>query len=102
MMDLELTTMPFIIVSVYIITHILKTFILKGDSQKKCLPPIAAIIGGGMGIALFVFIPESTAFTDIIDAATSGMASGLAAVGCNQVYKQFKKFQNTENSDESV
>ena len=102
MMDLELTTMPFIIMSVYILTEVLKTFVLKTDAQRKCLPVIAAILGGAIAIALFIFMPETTNFSDIINAVTDGMASGFAAVGCNQVYKQFKRFKTIEDSEEDI
>lgn len=102
MMDLELNTMPFIILTVYILTELLKTFVLKADTQRKGLPIIAAIMGGFIAIMLYIFMPETTNFSDIINAATDGMASGFAAVGCNQVYKQFKRFQTVEEEDNEI
>ena len=102
MMELDVATMPFIIFSVYIVTQILKTYVFKSDEQRKGLPIIAGIIGGMIGIILFIFMPETTNFSDIINAATDGMASGFAAVGCNQVYKQFKKFQNASDTEENI
>ena len=101
MMDLELTTMPFIIFTVYILTEVLKYFILTKDTQRKGLPIIAALMGAIIAIALYIFMPETTNFSDIINAATDGMASGFAAVGCNQVYKQFKRFQTVEETEDS-
>ena len=102
MMDLELNTMPFIIFTVYILTELLKTFVIKADTQRKGLPIIAAIMGGFIAIMLYIFMPETTNFSDIINAATDGMASGFAAVGCNQVYKQFKRFQTVEEEDNEI
>ena len=99
---LELTTMPFIILSVYVLVWILKNTILKTDELRKSLPPIAAILGGCIGVGLFLFIPSATVFENVVDAATTGMSSGLAAVGCNQVWKQFQKYKNVGSDSEAV
>lgn len=106
-MDLELATMPFIILTVYLIVWFLKKLVLKTDKQRQSLPPIAMIMGGTIAVLLFYFMPEAVDFANIIEALTNGMGSGLAAVGCNQVYKQFKKFRTVDiyeesNSDESI
>lgn len=102
-MQLELATMPFIILTVYLVVWFLKKLVLKTDKQRQSLPPIAMILGGSIAVALFYFMPETTDFANIIDAVTTGMGSGLAAVGCNQVYKQFQKFRTVDSySDESI
>lgn len=103
-MELELATMPFIILTVYLIVWFLKKLVLKTDKQRQALPPIAMILGGGIALALFFFMPETVEFENVIEAATTGMGSGLAAVGCNQVYKQWQKFRTVEDtsSDESI
>ena len=98
-MELELATMPFIIMSVYLLTWFLKRLVLKTDKQRQCLPPIAMIMGGVIAILLFFFMPETVSFENIIEAVTSGMSSGLAAVGCNQIYKQFNKFRTITDID---
>lgn len=90
-MELDLVTSPFIIVSVYIISDILKNFFFKTDEDKKHIPPVAAAIGGAIGILVFYFSPEAIAASNIVEACTSGFTSGLAAVGCNQIYKQYQK-----------
>lgn len=99
-MELNLPTMPFIVLAVYVIIYLLKFVTFKTDSQRKAIPPVSAIIGGLIGIALFYKMPSAIAAEDIIEACTTGMASGLAAVGCNQVFKQFKKYTGeTETED---
>lgn len=97
----QLPTMPFIIIAVYIITFFIKKYILKTDSQKASLPPIAAVLGGLIAICLYEFMPGTIVVENIIEACTMGMASGLAAVGCNQVYKQYQKYLNTSSDEDS-
>lgn len=105
-MDLELATMPFIILTVYLIVWFLKKLVLKTDKQRQSLPPIAMIMGGTIAVLLFYFMPETVEFANIIEALTTGMSSGLAAVGCNQIYKQWQKFRTADyeepNSDEYI
>lgn len=94
-----MATMPFIILCVYIITEFLKRNVLKNKTDS--LPPIAAIIGGLIGLILYRWNADYISSTNCIEAATTGMASGLAAVGCNQVYKRFLKFTSTTDDDSS-
>jgi len=51
-------------------------------------------------VAVFFIAPEAAAFTNVIDACTSGIASGLAAVGANQVYKQLTKDNSSSTTTE--
>ena len=99
-MDLYIATMPFIILTVYLIVWFLKKLVLKTDKQRQSLPPIAMIMGGTIAVLLFYFMPETVDFANIIEALTTGMGSGLAAVGCNQVYKQFQKFRTADTYEE--
>ena len=55
-MELELATMPFIILTVYLIVWLMKKFILKTDKQRQSLPPIAMIMGGTIAVLLFYFM----------------------------------------------
>lgn len=98
-MDLYLPTTPFIVVVVYFITYALRKYIIKTDEQRKSLPPIAAAIGCLIALIFYFFAPSEIEFTNLVDAVTSGMCSGLAAVGCNQVYKQFKRFASSSYND---
>ena len=53
----------------------------------KCIPVIMAVCGGALGIAGLYTMPDFPA-GDVINAIAVGMASGLAATGVNQLYKQ--------------
>lgn len=97
----ELPVMPFIILCVYILTFFIKKFVLKTDAQKASLPPIAAVLGGLLAIGLYHFAPTMIVAENIVEACTTGMASGLAAVGCNQVYKQYQKYITVDPEEKS-
>lgn len=58
----------------------------------KWIPVIMAVYGGVLGVAGLYVIPDFPA-QDIINAVAVGMASGLAATGVNQVYKQTGKIE---------
>lgn len=100
-MELNLPTMPFIVLAVYLIIYIMKFFTFKTDNQRKAIPPVSAVIGGIIGIALFYKLPDAIGAENIVEACTTGMASGLAAVGCNQVFKQFKKYSGEIETEDA-
>lgn len=56
----------------------------------KWIPIICGVVGGVIGVLGMNIIPEFPA-TDYITAAATGIVSGLAATGVNQVYKQLTK-----------
>ena len=98
-MDLNISTMPFIIIVVYLITWFLKKKVFVTDEARKNLPPVAAAIGGGIALLLYFFAPDTMGYPSIVSALETGFGSGLAAVGCNQVYKQYRKFKDTSVDD---
>ena len=53
----------------------------------KWIPVIMAVCGGALGVAGLYTMPDFPA-GDVINAVAVGMASGLAATGVNQLYKQ--------------
>lgn len=53
----------------------------------KWIPVIMAVCGGVLGVAGLYTMPDFPA-GDVINAVAVGMASGLAATGVNQLYKQ--------------
>lgn len=59
--------------------------------DDKWIPVICGIAGGVIGIiALIIHMPDFPA-SDPINALWVGIASGLAATGINQIFKQLKK-----------
>ena len=85
-MDFGFTAFPAIAVICYLIAQIVKSTPL----DNKYLPIIAGSAGGILGIIGMYIIPEFPA-SDIYSALATGIVSGLAATGANQIYKQLSK-----------
>lgn len=89
------------IASIAIICYILGGF-LKGIGNEKldCLiPDIVAVFGGGIGVLAFYTIPGYLSATNWLDALAIGAASGLVAVGINQIVKQSSKLNAKADED---
>jgi len=91
-------TVPLIIFIVYFAIWCLKLWVLKTDKARKNIPPIAAALGCGIALLFFFLAPAELPFDGIVDCCTQGIASGLAAVGFNQIFKQLKRY----GGDDSV
>ena len=88
---------PFIVIVTYLIAEILKKFAFKNRPDlKTIIPIICAAIGAVIGLVIYLFYPMGIADTNAIAAITDGIFSGLAATGCNQIYKQIYKSKNYE------
>jgi 4-amino-4-deoxy-L-arabinose transferase-like glycosyltransferase len=78
-----LTSVATITIICYLVAAILKSTPL----DSKWLPSICGILGGVLGAVALTVMPDYPA-TDLLTAIAVGIASGLAATGINQVYKQ--------------
>lgn len=85
-MDLGIGSVTAIVVICYLIAQGLKATPL----DNKWLPVICGAAGGALGVAGMYLIVDYPA-QDILNAAAIGIASGFAATGINQIYKQFTK-----------
>lgn len=89
------------IASIAIICYVLGGF-LKGVGNEKldCLiPDIVAVFGGGIGVLAFYTIPGYLSATNWLDALAIGAASGLVAVGINQIVKQTSKLNEVDGTE---
>lgn len=89
------------IASIAIICYVLGGF-LKGIGNEKldCLiPDIVAVFGGVIGVLAFYTIPGYLSATNWLDALAIGAASGLVAVGINQIVKQSSKLTQEDTYD---
>lgn len=90
---LEIVCVPIITILVFALMEVYKRFIAK---DKKVLVAIIPIIAGALGIVFgiicFYAFPTIIAATSIWTAILIGGASGLSATGCNQIFKQLKKY----------
>lgn len=83
---------PAIVVICMLIAEGLK---LKTKVSNEYLPVICGFIGGALGI-LAMYVMADFPAADPITAAAIGIASGFAATGVHQAYKQVKNSNNTE------
>ena len=72
------------------------------EGLNKFIPVIMGTLGGILGIVVFYTIPGYIAADNWIAALATGIVSGFAATGLNQVYKQFKaeEFYEAVSDDE--
>ena len=90
---LEIVCVPVIVALVFVLMEIYKKFIAKdNETLIRIIPIIAGVLGIIFGIICFYFIPSIISATNIGTAILIGGASGLSATGCNQIFKQLKKF----------
>lgn len=85
----EFVALPAIVVICYLIGIGLKTF----DNEKidKFIPIICGVSGAILGITMFLTIPDYIAAENWAVAVATGIVSGFAATGVNQIYKQLTK-----------
>ncbi|SHI20582.1 Phage holin family Hol44, holin superfamily V [Sporobacter termitidis DSM 10068] len=84
-MDFGFTSVAAITVICYLVMEILKTTPIN----RKWLPIISGVLGGGIGVLAMMIMPSYPA-SDYLNAIAIGIVSGLAATGINQVAKQLK------------
>lgn len=89
---LDFVTVPIIVTIVYGGITLLKKATDSSEKVLRCLPLIAAALGAVLGIAAFFTMPEIIPASNAFAAVLIGGASGLAATGTNQIFKQLSKF----------
>ena len=87
-----IVTIPSIIIICYLIAQGVKTTKL----DNKYIPIICGVLGGILGVIGMFVIPDFPA-ADIYTAIAIGIVSGLAATGVNQIFKQLKNSNTTED-----
>lgn len=95
---------PFIVIITYLIAEVYKRVFKNKPKYKTWLPILCAVIGGIVGFIIYKFYPQGIAMyaDNVLGAISNGAFSGLAATGCNQIYKQIKKFKMELFEDEST
>ena len=88
----SIITIGIISAAVYAIIECLKLLWLNDrEDLKKYIPIIAAAIGGVLGLATYFVCPDVLPSPTWYGAIITGLASGLSAVGINQIPKQLGK-----------
>ena len=92
---LEIICVPVIVSLVFGLMEVYKVLIAKAKNQEtliRIIPIIACVLGIVFGILFYYVCPSIVAATNTWTAILIGGASGLSATGCNQIFKQLKKF----------
>lgn len=78
------------VAGITVICYLAAMAVKATEVDNKWLPVICGVIGAILGVVGMYYMPGYPA-TDIITAIAIGIASGLAATGADQVYKQLTK-----------
>ena len=103
---LKSVSIPVIVTVVYVIIDLVKTTIAPYTTLSARLshfyPLIALVLGIVTAAVMYFAVPESITQTNLLVALAIGAASGLTAVGTNQVVKQLAKTtDNTTGTSDS-
>lgn len=94
-MNLDFITIPAIVAIVYLIALIVKSM-STDEKIDRLIPCICGVSGLILGLLIFFTIPGFIPVSNWAEAAATGIASGLAATGINQIYKQLTKPEPTK------
>ena len=94
---MEIISVPAIVTIVYTLIELYKKWIARGrEKYLAAIPVIALLLGGILGVAVYYIEPSIIVAQNVWVAVIVGMASGLSAVGGNQIFKQLKKAAEAE------
>lgn len=88
----SIAVLPVIAAVVYGVIELLKWIWFERDEgKKKYIPIIAGALGAVLGVVLFFITPEAMPVDTWYASILVGLASGLSAVGVNQIIKQAER-----------
>jgi len=96
---LNMASVPVITAVVYGAMELYKYTVNGKENYIRLIPVFAVILGACIGIAAFYGVPGVVVADNALTALLVGGASGLAATGTNQVFKQLLKKNNTDKED---
>ena len=94
-MNLDFVTVGAITVMTYLAATLIKSM-STSEKLDRMIPGICGVIGLVLGLVIFFTIPGFMPVTNWAEAAATGIASGFAATGINQLYKQLTKPEETK------
>jgi uncharacterized membrane protein len=89
---IQIASVPAITGIVFSAMEIYKRIIGKHEALIRLIPIISIILGIILGIAAFFCFKSIMPADNILTAILVGAASGAAATGTNQIFKQILKF----------
>lgn len=94
---MDFTCVPIIVVCCYIVGEIYKVLFKNKQEAYKLIPISVAIIGGILGILIYLTEPKMIFNVDNLWIALGiGIVSGASSTGTNQIIKQI--FKNKEEN----
>ena len=88
----SIATIPVVCAIVYVINELIKyLFGSKVETFKRYIPIFSCVLGAVIGVIIFAISPELVPVSSWYSALLVGGASGLSAVGINQISKQLSK-----------
>lgn len=86
---MNIVVVPIIIILCYLVAEGYKILVRKNEEKYRYIPLIVGVLGGALGIICFL-IDKSMLLnvSNVLEAFTIGIISGLASTGSNQVIKQ--------------
>lgn len=94
-------SVPAITLIVYLLAESYKWLVNGRERGLQFVPIFCGLAGAVLGIGAFFFAREYMPAANIFVAAAIGIASGFAATGVHQAFKQFATatFSNTSEDD---
>jgi uncharacterized membrane protein len=96
---IEIFVVPVIVGIVYGVITLYKKVVDNAEKFLKWIPIIACALGAASGIIAFFAMPEIIPASNAFVAILIGGASGLAATGTNQIFKQLGKDDEKNGED---
>lgn len=87
----DFIAIPAIAVIVYLLAEIFKVFANGREKWLKLIPVLCGTLGAILGAVAWRFCPGYISAENVFTAIATGIVSGLAATGANQIGKQLKK-----------
>lgn len=85
---IDVTSIPIIVVCSYLVGEMYKLIFQHKPNAYKFIPVVTPIVGGILGIAIFLTAPELLGVQNIWNALLLGIVSGASATGANQIIKK--------------
>lgn len=89
---MELTSVPIIVISCYLIGELYKILFRKKQELNKIIPILTTIMGGVLGVVIYLTNPEMIVNAQNVWVALEiGIVSGATSTTTNQIKKQLTK-----------
>jgi hypothetical protein len=98
---IEIVSVPVIVAIVYGGITLLKKATDNAEKFLKFIPLIACGLGAILGVIAYFAMPEVIPASNAFVAVLIGGASGLAATGTNQIFKQLGKDDGKSGEDDA-